>query len=337
MQGTAREIWVLVDDRAGNAAQALGVAEALGLPFTVKTLAYTRAAALPNLIRGCGPMGLSPASAAALVPAGGAWPLLAIAAGRRAAPPARWIRDSAARAGRATALVQIMDPGWPGREDFDLIAVPVHDRHGLAGSNVLPILGAPHRVTPERLAAARETWAGILGETEDPRIALLVGGASRKRPFTPERAAALGRRTAALARAVGGRIFLTTSRRTGRAAEDALVAALPQGSWIYRWGDPGENPYFGLLAWADAIVVTGDSMSMVSEACGAAVPVLIDAPARATAAKHARFHARLYEARRALPLSDDGEGLAAGMAGLDCLPLNSALDVARAVRDRGLV
>ena len=100
-----------------------------------------------------------------------------------------------------------------------------------------------------------------------------------------------------------GRVLLTTSRRTGRAAEEALLAELPDNAWAYRWGDAGENPYFGLLAWSDVLVVTGDSMSMVSEACGTAKPVLIDAPAAETSAKHARLHAELYARRRALPLA----------------------------------
>ena len=39
----------------------------------------------------------------------------------------------------------------------------------------------------------------------------------------------------------------------------------------------GDNPYFGLLALADAIVVTEDSVSMVSEAVATAAPVLLAA------------------------------------------------------------
>jgi mitochondrial fission protein ELM1 len=61
---------------------------------------------------------------------------------------------------------------------------------------------------------------------------------------------------------------------------DALRAALePLGGLV--WDGQGENPYFGMLACADAIVVTADSVSMVSEAVATAVPVLIaDLPGR---------------------------------------------------------
>ena len=45
------------------------------------------------------------------------------------------------------------------------------------------------------------------------------------------------------------------------------------------WRGAGENPYFGYLALADAIVVTGDSVSMTSEACASGKPVYVAAMA----------------------------------------------------------
>jgi mitochondrial fission protein ELM1 len=71
---------------------------------------------------------------------------------------------------------------------------------------------------------------------------------------------------------------------------------------LYRWGEPGENPYSGMIGLADAIVVSGDSISMISEACGAEAPVFIaslgDSPRRR------RLHATLYRAGQARPLAD---------------------------------
>ena len=46
-----------------------------------------------------------------------------------------------------------------------------------------------------------------------------------------------------------------------------------RGAWV--WDMQGENPYFGLLALADAIIVTVDSISMVSEAVATSAPVLL--------------------------------------------------------------
>jgi hypothetical protein len=329
---TPREIWALIDDRAGNTGQTLGVAEALGRDFRQIRVDYAPSVGLPNFIRGSGLLGVDAESQARLR-ATVEWPGLVIAAGRRLAPVVRWIKAR----GRDTRLCQVMDPGWPGRTDFDLIAIPAHDGKALPGANILRVVGAPHRIVASRLDAAREAWAERLGGLRAPRIAALIGGATKDQPFSEGRAATLGKHLAALAAATGGQIMLTTSRRTGRAPEDALLAQLPPTTWAYRWGDSGENPYFGFLAWADILIVTGDSMSMVSEACGTAKPVLIDAPAAETSPKHARLHADLVARNRALRLDAGTETLVAALPQLDCTPINAAQDIAAALAARGLV
>ena len=88
-------IWALTDDRAGNVAQTLGVAEALGRPFQVKDLRYNPLARLPAVLQGALLIGLTPESRAQRT---APWPDLVIASGRRTAPAARWIKKRAAAA-----------------------------------------------------------------------------------------------------------------------------------------------------------------------------------------------------------------------------------------------
>jgi hypothetical protein len=78
-----------------------------------------------------------------------------------------------------------------------------------------------------------------------------------------------------LATAAGGALLVTDSPRTPDAAGDALQAQLRAPHFCYRWGDTGDNPYRGLLALADAFVVTGESMSMLGEAAAMGVPLFI--------------------------------------------------------------
>lgn len=317
------EIWVLADDRTGNVSQCLGVAEALGRPFAIKSLRYGRLARLPNALRGTGLMGVDRESRDGLC---APWPRLVIAAGRRTAPIARWIkRQCGAR------LVQIMDPGFPGRSDFDLIVSPAHDCPRSAG-NVLEVLGAPHRVTEARLTAEAEKWRPAFAHLPRPWVAVIVGGATKNRSFPVEMARGLGGLVAELGKAGGGSLLLTTSRRTGAEQEQALAACLPEPRWLHLFGQGGDNPYFGFLALADAIVVTGDSVSMCCEACASPAPVFIWAPEGWVAAKHARLHAQLYQAGLARPL----EG-ASSLAGWERPRLNAAQDVVRAIRERGLL
>jgi uncharacterized protein len=293
-------VWALADERAGNRGQVLGVSEALGLPFTIKEIRYGPLARLPNAVLGASLAGLTADSRAALsAPWPDGVPDVVIAAGRRAAPVLRAIKRRAA--GR-TFVVQLMNPGgW--RDDLDLVAVPAHD--GLAEApNIVRTVGSPHRVTPERLAAARTEWLSQLQHLPRPRIAVMVGGSTRRRGFTSEMARALARTASQLAADAGGSLLVSTSRRTGDAADD-LITAITVPHHAYRYRDSGENPYLGYLAVADAVIVTGDSASMCTEACATEAPVYIYAPPGYAAAKLRRLHQSLFDHGCARPMGSD--------------------------------
>ena len=106
-----------------------------------------------------------------------------------------------------------------------------------------------------------------------------------------------------MAASLGGAVISSTSPRTGEDATAALAEGLaPCMHLLYRWGEPGDNPYAAMLALADATVVTGDTATMISEACGAEAPVFI--AAAADALEHRRLHAALYQAGQARPLGE---------------------------------
>lgn len=312
-------VWLLLDDRAGNRAQCLGVAAALGLPWVERELRYGRLGALPNALLGASFRGLTPESRAVLAPP---LPDILIAAGRRTAPVARRIKRLS---GGRTFAVQLMHPGWPGASEFDLIAAPRHDNPKPA-PNLIETTGAPHRLTAATLAAARAAWEGRLAHLPRPRIALVVGGSTRKRAFTDAMGRELGERANAIAAAAGGSLMITTSRRTGAAAAP-LLERVTVPSYRFGWGDAGENPYLGYLALADGVVVTGDSTSMATEACATPGPVFIYAPPALIAEKQARLHAQLYAAGLARPLGDAFEVWTHP-------PLNPAEAVAAEIRRR---
>ena len=281
----ANRIWVLADPRAGTAAQALGIAERLDRPFRTVPLGWGPLARLP--LRWPTLTGLDAASRRGFAEP---WPDLAISAGRRSGPVALWL----ARQGVRT--VHCMRPGF-GEQRFDLLVIGRHDSPP-AAPNILPILGATHRMSPARLAAARLEW-GIFGDLPGRRVALLLGGPPRGDGMSAEAAAAIARQVAGFA----GSVLATGSRRTGAPAEAAVaeaLAGLPQH--LHRWGDGGANPYAGMLAWADAVVVTGDSVSMLSEALATTAEVFIADPG-GLGVRHHRLHDSIYAAGQARPLS----------------------------------
>jgi len=120
----------------------------------------------------------------------------------------------------------------------------------------------------------------------------------------------------------------TTSRRTGEAAADALAAALaPVPHRLHRWGRGGANPLLAFMAWADALVVTGDSISMLSESLVTAAPIFV-APLGGEGPRHLAMHESLYAAGQARPIS-------AAPAPFPRRPLDETGRVAAEIRARG--
>ena len=165
---TQPRVWMLADDRPGNVNQALGLAEALGEPFLVKTVGYGHLARLPNWLLPANLAGFTPATRRTLLPP---WPDLIIGAGRRTARVGRWVKQRHP----SICLVQLM---WPGSSDgFDLIAVPEHDR--VPDDPVLMrTFGPPHRVTSDRLQRSADEISSRLLQLPRPYVVCLVGGTS---------------------------------------------------------------------------------------------------------------------------------------------------------------
>ena len=315
MSPPSQPVWVLADPRAGTAAQALGIAERLGGGHRVVPLEWGPLARLPLPV----PTLAGLRDRSAFVPP---WPQLAISAGRRSAPVARWL------AGQGVRIVHCMR-AWPAA-GIDLMVIGRHDlsparlrRDPPEAPNILPILGATHGLTPDRLGQARAA-APELGALPSPRIALLVGGKVRGEGLDPAVAAGLGAQVAGFA----GSVMATTSRRTGEAAADALAASLaPVPHRLHRWGRGGANPLLAFMAWADALVVTGDSISMLSESLVTAAPIFI-APLGGEGPRHLAMHESLYAAGQARPIS-------AAPAPFARLPLDETGRVAAEIRARG--
>jgi uncharacterized protein len=254
----AAESWILSEAYAGLQSQGLGLAEAAGFTPAVRVLAprapwrFVAARAWPAPLAAVG-------LAAAEVPG------LVIACGGVAAAVGAALR----RHGRQ--VVQVQNPRMP-IDRFDLVVVNRHDE--LTGPNVLVTRTALHRVTPARLAAAREEWAPRLAHLPRPLVAVLVGGSNGRYRLDMGVAQGLASGLAGMMKQDRVGLALTPSRRTEPEIRRVFSETLaPLGADV--WDLTGENPYFGMLALADAIVVTMDSVSMVSEAVATRAPVLV--------------------------------------------------------------
>jgi hypothetical protein len=288
--------WIMTDGRAGMEVQCLGLAEALGFEPRIKRIQVSRPWRWlpPRLIPD--PLGaVNPRGAPQGDPLTPPWPELLIASGRQTVGPSMAIRRAS---GGRTFTVQIQNPVVDAAA-FDVVVAPRHDR--LTGANVIETLGGLNRVTEARLSAAAVKFGPAFAHLPRPLIAVVLGGDNRVYRFTPAIARRLGADLARLCRSEGAGLLVTASRRTGPATLALLRDAL-DGCAAEIWDGQGDNPYLGYLALADALVVTGDSVNMVSEAATTGKPVHVVALAGGSA-KFTRFHQALQEAGATRPFT----------------------------------
>jgi uncharacterized protein len=215
------------------------------------------------------------------------WPGLVLSAGRRNEPVARWIRERAGGRDKVK-LVHVGRP-WAPLSEFDLVVTT--PQYSLPDApNVLHNEAPLHRVTPERLAAARAAWAPRLAHLPRPYVTVVLGGHSGPYTFDREAGALLGAQAGRMARELGGSLLVTTSAAAASAGVRALegrIGDVPHELYRWRAGD-AENPYFGYLALADRVIVTCESMSMLVEAIATGRPVLVFDLARGPGSRRPR-------------------------------------------------
>ena len=264
--GGQPRVWIVDAYRAGERTQLRALAEGLGWPCEIKTLRYRRLEMRTTLFRGSDLRGVDRAASDALAPP---WPDLVLSMGMRNEPVSRWIRDQSGGRTRIVHLGRL----WSDPAQFDLVITTpqyrVPDRDNVL-RNALPL----HGFGPERLRTAAALWAPRLAHLPRPFLTVNIGGTSGPYAFGPRAADRLVRDSVALARARGASLLVSSSARTPIAAIDAFAAQRAVPMELYRWRpDDPDNPYPGFLALADEVIVTADSISMLSEAQGTGTPV----------------------------------------------------------------
>jgi mitochondrial fission protein ELM1 len=263
--------WVLTGYKAGDNAQVLALADAIGWRYDIKCFNYRKTELLTNRLLAVTLAGIDRTSSSELSPP---WPDLIISAGRRNEPVARWIRK---QAGGGTRLVHVGRP-WAPLDVFDLIITTpqyfLPDRQNVQ-KNHLPL----HGVMSGRLNEAADAWRHEFAHLTPPYTAVLIGGDSGPFVFTAEKGQRLGQLVNSMALHDGGSLLVTDSARTPAPAFEAFQRELSVPAYIHRWSDAGDaNPYFAYLALADQLVVTGESMSMLTEASFTCKPLYIFEP-----------------------------------------------------------
>jgi mitochondrial fission protein ELM1 len=252
------EVWVLTGPHKGDNNQVLALAEGLGLPFRTIELHFGSNSYWPALRRAASISGLTEDSRREIAPP---WPSLVLGIGQRSAPVARFIKQ---QSGGRTKVVRLGDPMVPPRL-FDLVITTTQYAVREADNVVrLPItITSTDAANPDRF---EERWFEGFAR---PRRLLVIGGKTSLWRFDPSLITKTIATLKAHAEREGGSIFAVTSPRTS----PELLAAAQRGL-----GDrtivTGPFPRYGaLLSAADEIHVTGDSVSMLSDAVASGRPV----------------------------------------------------------------
>lgn len=258
--------WVITDGKIGDEVHCFGIAQALGLTPQRRLVAP---GAPWTWFAPYGPPDWRDWPRRRKSPIAPPFPDIAIASGRRTVP---YLRSVKLASKGLTFTVFSKDP-YRGRKTADVIYVPEHD--ALRGDNVISTLTSPHRLSAAGFTAARANPDPRLASLPVPRVAFVLGGPSGQYTFTTKDAD----RLAAIALQMIGEgrgLMVTPSRRTPDFALATMRAALAQAQrhgLAYIWDGTGANPYVDVLALADAILITGDSVNMIGEAAMSGAPI----------------------------------------------------------------
>ena len=208
---------------------------------------------------------------------------LFISAGSKAAP----FCLALAKATKNKCAV-VMTPSVLGTKSFNYAIVPEHDKPDLKAGNVLTTLGAPNHIyIPSLKDIASHYFAGKNLEGRK-LIALLIGGSDANYKINSRWARDV---LTPLRDVKDAKFLITTSRRTGEDVENTvkeIFSDCPNLEYLFLFSrTPNQNSLTAILGAATHVLVTEDSVSMVSEAVTAGFKVgLIRLPRTTGKIKH---------------------------------------------------
>ncbi|TVU29846.1 hypothetical protein EJB05_21434 [Eragrostis curvula] len=231
---------------------------------------------------------------------------------------------------------------------FDLVVTPRHDYYALTtsgqqevprlfrrwitpqeppGSNVVLTIGALHQADSAALRLAAIAWHDELAPLPKPLLIVNIGGPTGNCKYGVDLARQLITSLYNVLDSCGS-VRISFTRRTPQKVADVIFKEFNRHPKIYIWDGEEPNPHMGHLAWADAFVVTADSVSMLSEACSTGKPVYVIGTEHCKW-KLSAFHKTLRE-----------RGVVRPFTGLEDIsntwsysPLNDAIEVATRVRE----
>lgn len=197
------------------------------------------------------------------------WPDLVLIAGGRSVIDALRVRNASAGRSRVICLGRPWAPlGW-----FDLVITTPQYR--LPPADNLITLDLPLNLPPPVAEEDLVYWRREFDSLHSPLLGVLLGGDSGSYRFDVAGADRIVSAVNELAGRAGGSAVVIGSPRTPAAAIARIRERIEVPARVEAWRPQVPNPYPSVLKMADALLVTGDSASMLAEACRTGKPVRV--------------------------------------------------------------
>ncbi len=174
----------------------------------------------------------------------------------------------------------IMKPAFK-IKSFDLAIIPEHDRPKPL-TNVVVTDGAPSVFNRELIDKDKEILAKEINLTKERKIGLFFGGSNASYKYKESQLKAILSQIKKATKDLDAELLVTTSRRTGSFFESLIKESLVEFRRCKLLVLAGQNnpPYAvgGILGLSDIVLVSFDSISMISEAVNSKKYVVVAVP-----------------------------------------------------------
>jgi hypothetical protein len=177
---------------------------------------------------------------------------------------------------------------------FDHLVIPEHDPS--RGKNIVISKGSLTKINKNKLEAEAKRFLSLVNHLPQRRIAINIGGSSKGVEIDKASAEKIVDNLTLLAKKYDCGLMVTTSRRTDEKIKYQL-RKLNEKQNVLVYEGIGPNPYIGFLGLAETIIVTSDSINMISEACSTGKPVYIIALGKNNKRKQSFLDAMQQEGR----------------------------------------
>ncbi len=210
-----------------------------------------------------------------------------------------------ARENRARNIV-VMKPGLISPAKFDLEIIPEHDRP-VRKKNIVVTKAALNLIDADSMREGAVNLQSRIRSLEQKktRIGVLIGGESKNYTLTCEVTAVVIDELIKAASGLGGELLVTTSRRTSPAVDTLIKEKLLRHNLcpvlVIANEKNIEGTVAGILGLSDIVVVSGESISMISEALSSNKSVIVFEIGKKSArnTRHRHFLSSLKEKKYA--------------------------------------